>query len=699
MQDRTAIILLPHSQLLSYDGSARQVNICPLCVRPRCSQVNKKPRKDSKLKLQHVRICGFQSFGAEPVTIDLENLTFLIGPNGSGKTATLQALCRLFSFDPNQRRLRKSDFSVPHDEEQAPVERTLWIEAEFTFPELDDDAGEHPTIPCHFGHMRLDDPDGVPRVRYRLDASIGVDDEIEQSLRYVLDVDEEDDPVDTVPVPRDERNFIQVHYLPARRDPADHIAYGANALLGRLLRAVNWSAQRDTIKQLTTDISESLTDNESVLNLSAGLSKTWKELHKGQFFASPSVTFIANEIESLLRHLSVSFSPGHGEQMVDFSRLSDGQKSMLYLSLVLSSQAIGRAVLNGDDQSFDSDKLRPAVFTIVALEEPENSLSPHYLGRIVSSLKTLVGSPGFADSQALIATHAPSMLRRVEPSAIRYLRLDETRSTVVTKIKMPPNKKGEAYKFVREAIQAYPEVYFSRLVILGEGDSEEIVLPRLLAAKGLLVDEAAISIAPLGGRHINHFWRLLSGLKIPYVTLLDLDVARFGGGWGRIKYVATELKEHRPNELYLPEDQLATLPKWNNATHKILKVEKDPQYRSYIGDLEPMGGCFSAPMDLDFSMLKAFPEAYGLTADKLLPPKLAQVKSVLGDSHFDAKQYSLTERKHFIAYHKLFKLDSKPKSHIEALSQLTDKQLKDSMPASLERLADFVIAKVEALQE
>lgn len=651
------------------------------------------------MKLQHVRVCGFQSFGSKPVTIDLQNLTFLIGPNGSGKTATLQALCRLFSFDHNQRRLRKSDFYVPHDEEEAPDERVLWIEAQFTFPELNDDAGEHPTIPCHFGHMRLDDPDGVPRVRYRLDASIGVDDEIEQSLRYVLDVDEDGEPIDTVPVPRDERNFIQVHYLPARRDPADHIAYGANALLGRLLRAVNWSAQRETIKQLTSDISQSLTDNDSVLNLSAGLSKTWKELHKGQFFASPSVTFIANEIESLLRHLSVSFSPGHGEQTVDFSRLSDGQKSMLYLSLVLSSQAVGRAVLNGDDESFDLDKLRPAVFTIIALEEPENSLSPHYLGRIVSSLKTLVGNPDFADSQALIATHAPSMLRRIEPSSVRYLRLDESRCTVVTKIKMPTNKKGEAYKFVREAVQAYPEVYFSRLVILGEGDSEEIVLPRLLAAKGLLVDEAAITIAPLGGRHINHFWRLLSGLKIPYVTLLDLDVARFGGGWGRIKYVATELKEHRPNELYLPEDQLASLPKWNDATYKILKAEKDPTLKSCIGDLEPLGVFFSAPMDLDFSMIKAFPQAYGLTADKLVAPKLGQIKSVLGDSHFDSKQYTLTERKHFSAYHKLFKLDSKPKSHIEALSKLTDSELKKSMPVSLARLADFVIAKVEGLQE
>ena len=82
------------------------------------------------MKLQFVRICDFQSFGAEPEIVDLSDLTFLIGPNGSGKTATLQALCRLFSFDPNQRRLRKSDFFVPHDETQVLDQRILWIEAE-----------------------------------------------------------------------------------------------------------------------------------------------------------------------------------------------------------------------------------------------------------------------------------------------------------------------------------------------------------------------------------------------------------------------------------------------------------------------------------------------------------------------------------------------------------------------------------------
>ena len=79
---------------------------------------------------------------------------------------------------------------------------------------------------------------------------------------------------------------------------------------------------------------------------------------------------------------------------------------------------------------------------------------------------------------------------------------------------------------MREAVEAFPELYFARLVILGEGDSEQVVLPRMLEAAGVLLDLRCVSVVPLGGRHVNHFWRLLSSLDIPYLTLLDLDTAR-----------------------------------------------------------------------------------------------------------------------------------------------------------------------------
>ncbi|NEU34724.1 ATP-binding protein, partial [bacterium LRH843] len=88
--------------------------------------------------------------------------------------------------------------------------------------------------------------------------------------------------------------------------------------------------------------------------------------------------------------------------------------------LVLSSQSIGRSVLAEEDKSFNAIKLRPPAFTLIALEEPENSLSPHYLGRIVNAINSVLGK---GDAQALIATHAPSMIKRIPPEYIRYLRL------------------------------------------------------------------------------------------------------------------------------------------------------------------------------------------------------------------------------------------------------------------------------------
>ncbi|MCP5357560.1 MAG: AAA family ATPase [Pseudomonadales bacterium] len=634
------------------------------------------------MKLQTIRLSNFQSFGAVPTEIRLEEISYLIGPNGSGKTAALQALCRLFAFDPSLRRILRSDFHVPFNEAAPPAERQLWIEADLLFPELDDDEDNSSVAP-HFSHMRLDEIDGTPRVRFRLTATMGLDGDIEESMVYVLDINADGSPLTTAQVPRSERNHIHVHYLPARRDPADHIAYGANALLGRMLRAVNWDAERTVIKGLTDQISGSLAANPSINAFSTSLKSAWSALHKGSFFADPKLTFVASEIEALLRHMSVSFTPGHDEQLVDFSRLSDGQKSMLYLSLVLSSQAIGRAVLAEEDDSFDADKLRPPVFTVVAVEEPENSLSPHYLGRIVNALNAITSD---GDAQALIATHAPSMLRRVAPEHIRYLRLTLERTSSVAHIQLP-EATDEAHKFVREAVQAFPEIFFSRLVVLGEGDSEEIVLPRLLQVKGAPIDESAVTIAPLGGRHVNHFWRLLSALQIPYLTLLDLDVARYAAGWGRIKYVNDQLAVYQQGKV-LPADHV--IPNWKDATHKVR------DYDNYLEALEERDVYFSYPMDLDFTMLLSFPEAYGVEEDE---PDEATIKAVLGKKHHDASQYSKDEQKLFNTYHQRFKLGSKPAAHIDALAQLPDEGLLADMPACLDRLADAVIAKLGELPE
>ena len=647
------------------------------------------------MKLVRLRLSNFRSFGSTATTLELGNLIFLLGPNGSGKTAVLQALARLFSLDPAQRKIRKSDFHISSDEREVPLERRLWIEADFEFPELlSDDGKPKPAIPGAFAHMQLEAPGGPAQVRFRLTATLDQDGEIEETFTNVHRTDIAGQPTAESRVAKQERNSIQVHYLPARRDPSEHISYSATALLGRVLRAANWASERSTVETLTENISSALAANSAMTSVTTSLSRSWAGLHSGSHLINPSVFFGRNEIEALLRHMSVVFAPGHDEESVDFTRLSDGQQSILYLAIVLGVHQINQRVLAGDLKSeFDIDKLRPAVFTLIAVEEPENSLSPHYLGRVVAALTAFSEEQ---DTQALLATHSASIMRRIDPTNVRYLRLAAERTTRVRTIELPDKEKdADAHKFVREAVQAFPELYFSRYVILGEGDSEEVVLPRLISAFGTKVDDASISVVPLGGRHVNHFWRLLHGLEIPFVTLLDLDLARYDGGWGRVRYAFQQLlayDDKRKTGITL--EHIKAVTPWN-AEPKLLD-----DTRGIVKWLEAQGVFFSSPLDLDFAMMTAFPGAYEVVATELVPPSESTIKSVLGNAHGVVEgQYTPQHQLNFGAYHARFKVGSKPVWHIRALAELDDAALVALLPESLKRLVDHALNAVQAIPE
>ncbi len=641
------------------------------------------------MKLKRLRLSNFRCFGPKATEVAFDDTTFILGPNGSGKTAVLQALARMFSLDPLQRKIQASDFHVPIDEEpaDASVPRELWLEADFEFPELVTEVADGeslPAVPGNFAHMQMDTDDLSARMRFRLQATIDQDADIEEVFTNVTRVDDAGIPEGQGRVSKQDRNAVQVHYLPARRNPAEHISYSANALLGRALRSANWTAEREAISSLTQQITNELTSNAAVKGLSDEVAKLWVDLHKGKFYANPSISFARSEIESLLRHLSLSFTPGHDTPLIDFSRLSDGQQSLLYITLVLTIHEIGDKVLAGKTAAFDIDKLRPPIFTLIAVEEPENSLSPHYLGRVIRLLSTFASG---RDAQAVVATHAPSLLRRVDPEKVRYLRLDDKRRTLVSQIMMPTD--SDASKYVREGIHAFPELYFARLVVLGEGDSEEVVLPRLLAARGILADDASISVAPLGGRHVNHFWRLLNGLGIPFVTLLDLDLARHQGGWGRIKYAATQLLKYDNVSIDFGQAEVEAIPEWDDDQGLMVKDD------GWIAILEGNGVFFSSPLDLDFTMLETFGDAYDLEVTELADPEDTTVSAVFGKSHdVLGNQYS-DEQQHLLsAYQRRFKLGSKPSWHISALAKLDDADLLADMPGVLIRMSNLIEAKL-----
>ena len=270
---------------------------------------------------------------------------------------------------------------------------------------------------------------------------------------------------------------------------------------------------------------------------------------------------------------------------------------------------------------------------------------------------------------------------------------------VITTIQLPPES-AEAFKFVREAVEAFPELYFARLVVLGEGDSEQVVLPRMLEAAGVSADLSCVSIVPLGGRHVNHFWRLLSNLGIPYITLLDLDTARFGGGWGRVRYALAQLLKHptaRVLETGLQQKHLDVIPRWDDPSQL---VNSSDLGKGLLDFLESCDVYFSAPLDLDFSMLSSYPSGYLLDEDNAAPPADDILTAVLGKSRkLATEQYSPEQSALFAEYHRMFNKGSKPVQHLTALSNLSDEELLGTVPPVMSRLTEAVRSRLAELPE
>lgn len=644
------------------------------------------------MKLSALRINNFQSFGPYEAEIRFkDDITYLLGPNGSGKTAVLQALARLFSPIQSQRTVQVSDFHRPMDkinlaeQDWLDTEPTLWIEAEFEAPKPTDN--HNPDVPVFFKQMSMKGSGGDrPRMVVRLTASLDGDGVVEEKIEYVRTKNGEPS---FVTMPRTDRNKIAVYYLPARRDPSDQISYTASSMMGKILRATEWKNQRREIAEKFSEISDSIIKNTVIELIGKSIEYNWKRLHKGNFLTSPSITFGNGDFESILRHLSLDFNPTHTGSGLPFDNLSDGQKSLLYFSIIMAWISLCRESMNGEANDIDLDRLNPPVCTIIAVEEPENSLAPHYLGRISKQLRNVSNI-----AQSIVATHSPAVVKRVEPSSIRFLRLNGTRKTCVKYINIPEND-VEAAKYVNEAIKAYPELYFSRLVILGEGDSEMLVLPRILASSGIVEDEMSVSVVPLGGRHVNYFWRLLNDLEIPHLTLLDLDYGRHQGGYERILYALKQLKQLSKSENFSKVNAI------NNIINDIERRSSDDYVEdSHFEVLEENGVLFSQPIDLDMMMLEAYRDAYQIEDKEINSnPSTQCIKRVLGDNAKDTLDLPESTISFFNAYRKRFKSNSKPVTHLYALARIDDDCLTKNLPVPLKKLVEIIEKKLERLPE
>lgn len=653
------------------------------------------------MRIETVIISGFRCFGPDPVTVPISSkITAVVGPNAAGKTALLHALSKLFGVSRAQRTVKRSDFHLgPDDDPDDREAKDLYIDVLIALPELLDGTATPETIAPSFRHMRIERADKPPVCRLRLEARWEddgtVEGEVSQELFWIDTLDDDIDEDERQPVSAADRGLIQLLYTPANRDAAAQVRATTGALAARLLRAVEWSTEtQDAVQEATESLAKAFEDEAAIAAIAKALQARWGGLHDDVVDTKPRFSLVSRKFEEVVNKIAVIFEQGPDGQERDLDALSDGQQSLFYFALAAAVFDLEREVVSGGVEGFRTDALHIPALTIFALEEPENHLSPYFLARIIRQVRSLTDGGG---SQAIITSHSPAVLSRVSPRDVRYCRQDpKTRTSSVMKIKLPTAADEES-KFVRGALMAYPELYFARFVLLVEGDSERIVLPPLAEALDLLIDPAFVAIVPLGGRHVQHFWRLLKQLEIPHATLLDLDLGRAGGGFGRVKTAIENLIEFGASKTKLLKIDSGILSDKEFAEMHTWQDWKDPaNLKAWVASLKPHGVFFSAPLDLDLAMLKAFPDAYEAVIQKGGGPKMAADKAaevVLGTAGPGVKLYTGSFKNYptlLPAYRYHFLTNSKPATHLAALAHIKKNELADGMPTVLSDVLNHI---------
>ena len=676
------------------------------------------------MKLSKLKIHNYRCFGNEEQVIPIDDITSFIGNNSSGKTAALLALNCLFSSNGAERVLSRSDFHLPLGKKPEEMEsQELYIEALFTFEELEDGEDGTSSVPSFFKSLVVDSPNGTPYLRIRLEAtwekSSNIEGAIESKIYYITCPESEEitEKSKTMASRRD-LDRIRVIYVPAVRDPSKQLKNVSGTMMHQIMNSINWSSStQEKVKVKIKELNDQFLEEKGVSILGSSIHTQWGTYDSDSRYSNAQLRFNSTDIDSSIKKSEVVFLPTVTGKECTIDDMSDGLRSLFYISLVDSVLDVESKIQLEIDTETEhvSFNHKPPVLTIIALEEPENHIAPHLIGQLVSNLQKIALKN---NAQTVLTSHSTAIIKRFEPEKLRYFRLDNDCSTKVRSITLPDKEKtADQYKYIKEAVKAYPELYFAKIVILGEGDSEEIIIPKIWSAQNSNIDTSGISVVPLGGRHVNHFWRLLNDLRIPHITLLDLDKEREGGGWGRIKYVLQQLiingydktKLLKTDDGVLTDKELDEMHDWD--------INDLEGLQSWIEYLEQFNVFFSTPLDIDFLMLEHYGDIYKAALTEKEGPRIMikeedravqkyirdiektenscqeydnrikdDIRHTLKECGGEGKTFSEEKKKLMVWYTYFFLNRGKPSTHIEALSMINDNNLVSNMPDVFKRV-------------
>ncbi len=456
--------------------------------------------------IKTVRISGFR--GLENIEVPLEETTVLTGMNNTGKTSFLKALQLALG---SRQFVSQDDFFIGSSISDKVIIDLLIVPFNDDGTQEDDFSEEWEIL---FTTDRIrNDAEGAAFVPLRTVITFDIiknNFNTQQSILPDWPKFEQQDSVKWFEAEDGKETIfrfdeIPFYYMDAQRDILEDTKL-KSSYLGRMLSKVEYSP--NDIKEIEEQIKAL---NERVVSSSDILSniKTdLKELNTAMDSHGEGIeiTPFTKKIRDLNKGLTIYYA----DNQDSFSMEYHGMGTRSWSSLLTMKSFI--TLLSKNAQKGDL-----VFFPVLAIKEPEAHLHPNAQKKLFGQIESIAG-------QKIISTHSPYIAATATLAQLRNFYKDTT--ITCGRMLMDDSLSPEDIrKIERQVINTRGEIFFSKLIIFSEGETEEQALP-ILAQKhfGKTPVELALDFVGVDGKgNYLPFIRFAEAFNIPWLIFSDAE--------------------------------------------------------------------------------------------------------------------------------------------------------------------------------
>ncbi len=413
----------------------------------------------SGILIDKIRIDGFR--GLRNFNMDLKSTTVLTGMNNVGKTSILKALQLVLGSRYN---ITIEDFNI-HDGIRASK-----IIVDVRIVSIDDEGAREANFSddweIYFSADNLQlDQDGNAMLCLRSIVSVNPTDSSfvfeQRALTKWEDANVNWKDIDTNEF-RLKRDNIPFFYIEPQRDIIDDLK-NKSSYLGKMLSHIADEYNAADLDEIERRIREL---NEATINRSATLSDIQTMLAEvdsalDRQDSQVTITPFAKKLRDLNKNMSIQYGDTHDSFPMDYHGM--GTRSW---SSIMTFKAF---LKHNTDVIENSDADSKIYYPIIAFEEPEAHLHSNAQKQLYAQIADMKG-------QKIIATHSPYIAASANLSEINVIYKDGNQ--VKCGNLEPRNLDAEGQRKLRQkVINSYGEMFFSKAIVLFEGETEDQALP------------------------------------------------------------------------------------------------------------------------------------------------------------------------------------------------------------------------------